>query len=89
MTQDNAPISADSLDIPIMVRLTRPQAGHLSYAIHEAVALCRLHGNAYHQDEVIKSLSSFLERLDDKIDGTWTTYYSNWLLVNQVESKDQ
>ena len=91
MTHDNAPISADSLDIPIMVRLTRPQAGHLSYAIHEGIALCRLHGDEYRKDEVIKSLSSFLERLDDKIDGTWllvnqiddliTTYYSN--------SKDQ
>lgn len=71
-------MSADSLDIPIIVSMTRPQAGHLSYAIHEAIASIKLHGDEYRKDEITKSLESFLDKLDDKIDGTW-------LLVNQID----
>ena len=69
---------ADSLDLPIAVRFTRPQAGHLSYAVHEAIEMVRLHGDEYRKDEVIKSLSSLVEMLDDRIDGTW-------LLSHQID----
>jgi hypothetical protein len=69
---------AESLDLQIVVRHTRPQAGHLSYAIHEAIELIRLHGDEYRKDEVMKSLSSFVEKLDDRIDGTWH-------LCNQID----
>jgi hypothetical protein len=71
-------ISADSLDLPIIVKLTRPQAGYLSHALHEGIAMLKLHGDEYRKDEAIKSLVSFADKLDDKIDGTW-------LLVSQID----
>jgi hypothetical protein len=78
MTHDNLPNSADTLNLPVIVSLTRPQAGYLSYALHEAIESIKLNGDEYRKDEVVKSLSSFIDKLDDKIDGAW-------LLVNQID----